>query len=78
MAKTLINLGVERTVVVYGSGLDEVAIDNDTYVAEIRNSQITEYKVSSADFGIDIYAIKELESGLPEENREIIKQILLR
>ncbi|MEY8766765.1 MULTISPECIES: anthranilate phosphoribosyltransferase [Francisella] len=76
MAKTLINLGIDRAVVVYGSGLDEVAIHDDTYVAEIQNNQITEYKVSPVDFGIDTYAIKDLEGGLPEQNREIIKQIL--
>ncbi|AHB99033.1 hypothetical protein M973_00320 [Francisella orientalis LADL 07-285A] len=39
---------------VYGSGLDEVAIHDNTYVAEIQNSQIIEYKVSLVDFGIDI------------------------
>ncbi|KYW85837.1 anthranilate phosphoribosyltransferase [Francisella hispaniensis] len=76
MAKTLINLAVERAVVVYGSGLDEIAIHDDTYVAEIQNSQIIEYKVSPADFGIDTYSIKDLEGGLPEQNRDIIKQIL--
>ncbi|WP_191092402.1 anthranilate phosphoribosyltransferase [Francisella sp. XLW-1] len=76
MAKTLINLGIDRAVVVYGSGLDEVAIHDDTYVAEIQNNQITEYKVSPVDFGIDTYTIKDLEGGLPEQNREIIKQIL--
>lgn len=77
MAKTLVNLGIDRAVVVYGSGLDEVAIHDDTYVAEIQNNQIIEYKVSPVDFGIDTYAIKDLEGGLPEQNREIIKQILL-
>ncbi len=76
MAKTLINLGIDRAVVVYGSGLDEVAIHDDTYAAEIQNNQITEYKVSPVDFGIDTYVIKDLEGGLPEHNREIIKQIL--
>ncbi|MBK2259815.1 anthranilate phosphoribosyltransferase [Francisella tularensis] len=77
MAKTLVNLGIDRAVVVYGSGLDEVAIHDDTYVAEIQNNQIIEYKVSPVDFGIYTYAIKDLEGGLPEQNREIIKQILL-
>ncbi|QWU99297.1 anthranilate phosphoribosyltransferase [Francisella salimarina] len=76
MAKTLINLGIDRAFVVYGSGLDEVAIHDDTYVAEIQKNQIMEYKVSPIDFGIDTYAIKDLEGGLPEQNREIIKQIL--
>ena len=77
MAKTLINLGIERAIVVYGSSLDEVAIHGNTYVAEIQDSKINEYTVSPCDFGIGIFTIKELEGGLPEENRNIIKQILL-
>ncbi|APC92465.1 Anthranilate phosphoribosyltransferase [Francisella sp. MA067296] len=76
MAKTLINLGVERAVVVYGSGLDEVAVHGVTYVAEIKGDKINQYVVSPHDFGIDTFTIKELEGGLPEENRDIIKQIL--
>ncbi|MDE4998932.1 anthranilate phosphoribosyltransferase, partial [Francisella tularensis subsp. holarctica] len=45
--------------------------------AEIQINLIIEYKVSPVDFGIYTYAIKDLEGGLPEKNREIIKQILL-
>lgn len=76
MAKTLIELGIDRAIVVHGSGLDEVAIHGDTSVAEINNNQITEYMVSPQDFGIDTFSIKDLEGGTPEQNREIIKQIL--
>ncbi|API87715.1 anthranilate phosphoribosyltransferase [Francisella uliginis] len=77
MAKTLINLGIQRALVVHGSGLDEVAIHGDTNVAEIKDKQIEEYIVSTQDFGIDKFTIKDIEGGLPEYNKNIIKQILL-
>ena len=77
MAKTLINLGIQRALVVHGSGLDEVAIHGDTSVAEIKDNQIEEYIVSTQDFGIDKFNIKDIEGGLPEYNKNIIKQILL-
>ncbi|MED7788711.1 anthranilate phosphoribosyltransferase [Francisella sp. 19X1-34] len=77
MAKTLINLGIQRAIVVYGSGLDEVAIHGDTYIVEVENNQIKKYVVSPQDFGIDTFSIKDIEGGLPEYNKKIIKQILL-
>ncbi|QIW11056.1 anthranilate phosphoribosyltransferase [Francisella sp. LA112445] len=77
MAKTLMNLGVQRALVVHGSGLDEVAIHGDTCVAEIKDNEIKEYMVSTQDFGIDTFSIKDIEGGLPEYNKNIIKQILL-
>lgn len=76
MAKTLIELGIDRAIIVYGSGLDEVAIHGDTFVAEINNNQIQEYTVSPQDFGIDTFTIKDIEGGTPQQNKEIIKQIL--
>ncbi|GAB4221926.1 MAG: anthranilate phosphoribosyltransferase [Francisella sp.] len=77
IAKTLINLGVKQAIVVYGSGLDEVAIHDKSYIAEVQNNQIIEYQVHPTDFGIDTYKIKDLEGGTPEQNKEIIKKILL-
>lgn len=77
IAKTLINLGIQRALVLHGSGLDEVAIHGDTSIAEIKDNQIEEYIVSTQDFGIDTFSIKDIEGGLPEYNKNIIKQILL-
>jgi anthranilate phosphoribosyltransferase len=77
MAKTLINLGVEKAIVVHGSGLDEVAIHDTTYVAEIDNNQIKEYTVSPKDFSINKFSIKDIEGGTPLENKIITREILL-
>lgn len=76
MTKTLRSLGFDRAMVVHGSGLDEVAIHGETFIAELKNNQIKEYMVSPKDFGIDIFSIKDIEGGTPEQNKEIIKQIL--
>ena len=77
MAKTLIELGVEKALVVHGSGLDEVVIHGETFVAEIKDNQIKEYNLYPNNFGIDNYTIKDIEGGTPEENALIVKNILL-
>lgn len=77
MAKSLIELGIESALVVYGSGLDEVAIHAETSVAEINNKEIKEYKLIPSDFGINTYFIKDIEGGDPKENALIVKKILL-
>ena len=76
MAKTLVELGVEKAMVVHGSGLDAVAIHGETYVAEINKKEIVEYKVMPTDFGINTYSIKDIEGGDPTENAIIVKNIL--
>ena len=76
LAKTLLKLGIKRAAIVYGSGLDEVAIHDITYVVEVRDNKIFEYQLSPTDFGLDKYPIESIKGGLPVENREITKQIL--
>ncbi|APC96973.1 anthranilate phosphoribosyltransferase [Francisella frigiditurris] len=76
MAKTLAKMNIEKAAVVYGSGLDEVAIHDVTYIAEVSESNIKEYVLYPSDFGIKTYSISEIQGGLPEENREITKLML--
>ncbi|MGF1705016.1 anthranilate phosphoribosyltransferase [Enterovibrio baiacu] len=76
IAETIKTLGLKRAAVVHGSGLDEVAIHGETTVAEIKNGVITEYTVTPEDFGVNTHPLKSIEGGTPEENREIITQIL--
>ncbi|OEE44472.1 anthranilate phosphoribosyltransferase [Enterovibrio norvegicus] len=76
IAETIKTLGLKRAAVVYGSGLDEVAIHGETTVAEIKDGVITEYTLTPEDFGVNTHPLKSIEGGTPEENREIITQIL--
>lgn len=76
IAETMLNLGLKRAAVVHGSGLDEVAIHGETTVAEIKDGVITEYTLTPADFGVQTYPLEAIKGGTPEENREIIANVL--
>jgi anthranilate phosphoribosyltransferase len=69
-------LGLKRVMVVYGSGLDEIALHGETQVAELVSGEIKEYTLTPADFGVETYPIESIFGGSPQENKEIIEQIL--
>ena len=69
-------LGMKRVMVVYGSGLDEVALHGATQVAELHNGEITEYTLTPGDFGVEHHPVESIFGGTPEENKQIIEQIL--
>lgn len=75
-AETVKTLGCERTIVVHGSGLDEVAVHGETLVAEIQNGQIDYYTLTPEDFGISRHSLEDLKGGEPAENAEKITAIL--
>ncbi|MCW8996935.1 MAG: anthranilate phosphoribosyltransferase [Psychromonas sp.] len=69
-------LGMKRVMVVYGSGLDEVAVHGETQVAELIDGQIKEYTLTPADFGMETYPIEAIFGGDPAHNKVIIENIL--
>jgi anthranilate phosphoribosyltransferase len=76
IAETMHKLGVQRAIVVHGSGLDEIALHGTTQVAELNNGEITEYSLSPADFGVDQYDVSALRGGDAAENKIIIERLL--
>ena len=76
IAETLRQLGLDRGMVVHGSGLDEIAIHGVTQVAEIRDGAIQQYTLTPADFGLQEFALDAIRGGEPEENRAISEAIL--
>jgi len=76
MAEALRLTGVERAFVVYGSGLDEIALHGDTQVIEVNGEQLIERTISPQDFGLKNYSLEEIKGGTPQENADIIKAIL--
>ncbi len=76
IAETMAKMGLKRAAVVYGSGLDEVAIHGETLVAEIKDGIISEYRLTPADFGLETYPLEAIKGGDPEENKTITSQIL--
>jgi anthranilate phosphoribosyltransferase len=63
-------------MVVHGSGLDEFALHGDTQVIEISPQGLSEYSVSPSDFGLKSYPLAAIKGGQPEENKQLIEQVL--
>jgi len=76
IAETLRVLGYQRAAVVHGGGMDEIAIHAVTEVAELRDDEITRYQISPEDFGFSFHPLESLRGGTPEENRDILAQLL--
>ncbi|MDF7671315.1 anthranilate phosphoribosyltransferase [Orbaceae bacterium ESL0721] len=80
IAETLQMLNYTHAYVVYGSGMDEVAIHGETHVAEVINeggkSEIRHFTLTPADFGLPTYTVKDIEGGTPEVNRDHLIAIL--
>lgn len=76
IAKVHQQLGMKRVMVVYGSGLDEVALHGTTQVAELNNGIISEYTLTPDDFGVQMYPVESIFGGTPEENKLITEKIL--
>ncbi len=54
MARVLQRLGSHHVLVVHGAdGMDEISINSDTYIAELKNAEIREYTVSPEQFGME-------------------------
>lgn len=67
----------ERALVVHGlPGMDEVSPLGETLVAELRDGEIREYRISPEGLGLSPAEPGEIAGGEPEENARIILQIL--
>lgn len=76
-ASVLLNLGVERAMVVHGDdGLDEITTTTTTTICEVNGGRLKEYKLDPKELGIDLVSLKDIEGGTPKENAEIIINIL--
>lgn len=76
MAKALQLTGVQRAWVVFGSGLDEVAIHGETQIIEINDSELIERTVQPKDFGLSEHSLESIRGGEPTENAAFSKAVL--
>ncbi|MDD2343781.1 MAG: anthranilate phosphoribosyltransferase [Tolumonas sp.] len=76
IAETLRELGLQKGMVVYGSGLDEIAVHGETQVAEIHGEHIRYHTLTPADFGLKYYTLETIRGGDPDENRKITENLL--
>ncbi len=77
IAKVLVNLGIQRALVVHGEdGLDEITTTARTYVAEVNQKMIETYYIDPKDYGMAYASPDDLKGGHSERNAEIIRNVL--
>ncbi|GAB6880211.1 anthranilate phosphoribosyltransferase [Halorubrum gandharaense] len=76
IANALSHMPVERALVVHGSGMDEIALHDETVVAEIDGDEITEYTITPEDLGLERAPIADVAGGSPEENAADLRGIV--
>lgn len=77
LAQVLAGLGVERALVVYGDGIDELTVSGETKVTELdADGTIRSYAVHPKNVGLGYFDRLELAGGTPEENAVTIRALL--
>lgn len=77
MAEVLQRLGSEHVMVVHSEdGLDEISLAAPTYVAELKDGQVTDYTIQPEDFGIERQSIAPLQAQNASESLELVKTAL--
>ena len=77
LAQVLIQLGVERGMVVYGMDkLDEISMSAPTSICEFKDGWYKTYRIAPEDFGFTRCSKEELVGGTPQENAETTRGIL--
>lgn len=76
IASVLVNLGVERAMVIHGSdGMDEITVTGATKVSEVSDGKITNYEINPEDFGIKRAEKAQLVGGDAKANADIILSV---
>ena len=76
LARALARMDVERALVVHGSGMDEIAVHDETTVAEVRGDGTEEYTLSPADLGLERHDVEAVAGGAPAENARDMRGVV--
>ena len=77
MAEVMRLLGSERTLVVHGAGgLDEIALDGDTSVWELRDGQVASWTFHPGGTGLGCWSVDDLRGGGREANAATMLRLL--
>ena len=70
-------LGSERSLVVHGAGgLDEIALDGDTAVWELRDGNVESWTFRPDDTGLGRWSVDDLRGGDREANAAAMRRLL--
>ncbi len=76
LARALARMDVERALVVHGSGLDEIAVHDETRVAEVTGDEVETRTVVPDDLGLERHPIEAVAGGAPEDNAADMQALL--
>ena len=77
LAQVLANLGSNHVMVVHAEdGMDEISIGASTFVAELKNGEVTTYTIRPEDFGIVRHDIAVLKVEDANQSLDVIKGVL--
>ena len=77
LARVLQRLGSEHVMVVHGAdGMDEISFTGDTYVAELKNNEISEYTVNPQQFGMSLHDVKSIQIQNAEQSKAMVLAVL--
>jgi anthranilate phosphoribosyltransferase len=76
VAEVLRLLGLQRAMVVHGTGLDEISTAGDTRVSELNNGAVRTYTLRCDEFGTAPASLDDLRGGDVGENARILMEIL--
>ena len=76
-ARVLQRLGSRHVLVVHGAdGMDEISISEGTYIAELKDGEVSEYTVHPSDFGLPIAPVSMLRVANIDEACEKLLGVL--
>ncbi len=76
-ARVLQRLGSRHVLVVHGSdGLDEITISGSSYIAELKEGQVTEYTVTPEEFGLQIAPLDSIRVTNADEAKAMLLGVL--
>ena len=76
-ARVLRELGSKRALVVWGrDGVDEISLGERTLVAELRNSDLSEYEIAPEDFGLARAPLSLLRVEDPQASKRMLLDAL--
>ncbi len=77
LAKVLQQLGSEHVLVVCGAdGMDEISFSGDTFVAELKDGQVSEYTLNPQQFGLSLHQLSGIQVQNAAESKMMILDVL--
>jgi anthranilate phosphoribosyltransferase len=76
IAETLHALGVERALVVHGSGLDEIAVHGFTRAIRLDSGEFEELEITPEEAGLRRLPAEQIVGGRPRENARRLAALL--